>query len=140
MRMDECQAAFLSVKLEFLSQWTQQRQELAAWYDSALKNCEHISLPEIAPSATHVYHLYVIKTEKRDALQKYLQENGIGTLIHYPIPPHLQEAYTFLQYQKGAFPIAEKMADTSLSLPLWPGMTQIQVEKVANTIKSFFQT
>jgi dTDP-4-amino-4,6-dideoxygalactose transaminase len=78
----------------------------------------------------------VIRSEKRDVLQQYLNEQGIGTLIHYPIPPHLQEAYQHLGHKKGDFPIAETLAGTSLSLPLWPGMTQVHVDHIAGLIKA----
>ena len=137
MRLDELQAALLSVKLKRLNEWTLQRQQIAAWYDEALKDFEDIILPKVAEGATHVYHLYVIRTKKRDALQKYLNDSGVGTLIHYPIPPHLQQAYQDLGYRKGDFPLAEEIAETALSLPLWPGMTQEEVVLVANSISNF---
>ncbi|MEJ7677582.1 MAG: DegT/DnrJ/EryC1/StrS family aminotransferase [Segetibacter sp.] len=98
MRLDECQAAFLSVKLKHLKEWTNQRQQIVSWYDQALNGVSGLILPSIAEGATHVYHLYVIRTKHRDALQKHLSDNGIGTLIHYPIPPHLQEAYKHLVF------------------------------------------
>jgi dTDP-4-amino-4,6-dideoxygalactose transaminase len=137
MRLDECQAAFLSVKLKSLKEWTLQRQEIANWYFEALKDIAHIILPATAMDATHVYHTFVIRTENRDRLQEYLTNNGIGTLIHYPIPPHLQKAYQSLGYKKGDFPIAEKIADTCLSLPMWPGMTQEMVTEIGILIKDF---
>lgn len=137
MRLDELQAAFLSVKLKKLREWTVQRQLIASWYDEALQGVEEVILPKVANGSSHVYHLYVIRTHKRDELQEYLTENGIGTLIHYPIPPHLQEAYRQLGYKKGDFPIAEEIAETALSLPLWPGITEDQVNDVAETIKKF---
>ena len=139
MRLDELQAALLSVKLKKLNEWTMQRQQIAAWYNEALKDLEEIVLPKIADGATHVYHLYVIRTVKRDELQKYMNENGIGTLIHYPIPPHLQKAYEVLGHKKGDFPIAEEIAETALSLPLWPGMNRESVDLVINKIYDFFQ-
>lgn len=138
MRLDELQAAFLSVKLDHISEWTRQRQEIAQWYDEALAGVGDLILPYIHPSASHVYHLYVIRTTRRDELQKHLTNNEIGTLIHYPIPPHLQEAYRHLGYSKGSFPLAEELADTSLSIPLWPGMTQEQVGIITNIIQQFF--
>lgn len=138
MRLDECQASVLSVKLKFLNQWTQKRQEIASWYDEELSQVPAISVPQIAKGATHVYHLYVIRTDKRDALQAHLSENGIGTLIHYPIPPHLQHAYAHLGYKAGDFPIAETISNTCLSLPLWPGMTRDQVSIVSSVIQKFF--
>ncbi|MFI5451847.1 DegT/DnrJ/EryC1/StrS family aminotransferase [Pedobacter sp. UC225_61] len=137
MRLDECQAAFLSVKLKSLKEWTLQRQEIADWYFEVLKDIVHIILPTTAKDATHVYHTFVIRTENRDKLQAYLTNNGIGTLIHYPIPPHLQKAYQNLGYKKGDFPIAEKIADTCLSLPMWPGMTQEMVIEIGTLIQDF---
>lgn len=137
MRLDEIQAAFLSVKLKYLMEWTAERQKIANWYNEKLSQIEGLVLPEIADGATHVYHLYVIRVSKRSELQQHLAANGIGTLIHYPIPPHLQKAYHYLGFKKGDFPIAEEMADTCLSLPLWPGMTEDNVVEVCSYIKSF---
>lgn len=137
MRLDELQAALLSVKLKFLNQWTAERQKIAGWYNQRLKGINDLILPEVAEGATHVYHLYVIRTGKRNELQQYLTEQGIGTLIHYPVPPHLQKAYSHLGLGRGGFPIAEKMANTCLSLPLWPGMTESQSDEVCFHIKRF---
>lgn len=137
MRLDELQAAFLSVKLCYLKEWTAQRNQIATWYDEALKGANGIILPYTHPAATHSYHLYVIRTTERDALQNFLTSHGIGTLIHYPIPPHLQEAYSYLGHKKGDFPIAEELANTSLSLPIWPGMTKENCQQVSNIIKQF---
>lgn len=138
MRLDECQAAFLSLKLNYLKHWTNLRQQIADWYYQALDNLPSITLPKIADDATHVYHLFVVRCNQRDELQSYLTNNEIGTLIHYPIPPHLQKAYQHLGFKKGDFPIAEQIADTCLSLPLWPGMTQETVNHIAQKIKSFY--
>jgi dTDP-4-amino-4,6-dideoxygalactose transaminase len=138
MRLDECQAAFLSVKLKRINEWTALRQQVAAWYNEYLKDCTAVVTPATDPAATHVYHLYVIRTTQRDALQKQLAEQGIGTLIHYPVPPHLQEAYQNLGYTAGQFPIAEELAQTCLSLPMWPGMTKEMVLEVTTQIRSFF--
>jgi dTDP-4-amino-4,6-dideoxygalactose transaminase len=138
MRLDEMQAAFLSVKLEHILTWTRERQEIAGWYNDSLQYIGDLVLPFTHPESTHVYHLYVVRTQFRDELQKHLSNQGIGTLIHYPVPPHLQKAYSTLGYNKGDFPIAEEMATTSLSLPLWPGMTQQHVEQVASEIADFF--
>jgi dTDP-4-amino-4,6-dideoxygalactose transaminase len=139
MRLDEVQAGFLSVKLKHLNEWTKQRKEIAKQYNEALKNVGDLVLPAVHANATHVYHLYVIKTKNRDGLQKHLSENGIGTLIHYPIPPHLQKAYQSLGFKKGSFPIAEVLSETCLSLPIWPGMKDEKVQFVINKIKSFFE-
>ncbi len=137
MRLDELQAAILSVKLPYLPDWTLERQEAAALYTSLLSEVPGIVVPKTANGATHVYHLYVIRTKQRDALQSYLTENEIGTLIHYPVPIHLQEAYGSLGYSKGDFPIAEEIAETALSLPIFPGIRREQVEHVCNIVAAF---
>jgi dTDP-4-amino-4,6-dideoxygalactose transaminase len=137
MRLDECQATFLSIKLKYLDEWTKQRHQIAEQYNNALKGIGDLILPHVEQDATHVYHLYVVRTKQRNALQEYLTNNGIGTLIHYPIPPHLQEAYAALGFKKGDFPIAEEIADTCLSLPMWPGMTPAEIQIVAESIKQF---
>ncbi|HEX2628160.1 MAG TPA: DegT/DnrJ/EryC1/StrS family aminotransferase [Chitinophagaceae bacterium] len=138
MRLDELQAAFLSVKLQHLDAWTNERRQIAAWYDESLKGIGDIQTPVTAKGCTHVYHLYVIQTSKRDALQEHLNKHDIGTLIHYPIPFHLQQAYAHFNYKKGDFPLSEKLSGTVLSIPLWPGLTQSQVEHVSSIIKNFF--
>jgi dTDP-4-amino-4,6-dideoxygalactose transaminase len=137
-RLDEIQAAFLSIKLKYIESWTQERREIASTYNENLRDIEDLILPYVAIGATHSYHLYVIRTSKRNELQTFLQENGIGTMIHYPIPPHLQEAYKYLGYKKGDFPIAEEIADTCLSLPIWPGMTKKQISNVCSCIAMFY--
>lgn len=138
-RLDELQAAVLSVKLKYLAKWSEQRQQVAAWYNQHLAGAGDLVLPVTAAGSTHVYHLYVIRTQQRDALQKHLTAQGIGTLIHYPVPPHQQQAYASLNIPAGKFPIAEELAATSLSLPLWPGMTEDEVKQVATAVGSFFQ-
>jgi dTDP-4-amino-4,6-dideoxygalactose transaminase len=135
MRLDECQAAFLSVKLKYLNEWTIERQKIANWYDTALSNIKGIVLPTVAESSTSVYHLYVIRSERRDDLQKILAEKGVGTLIHYPIPVHLQKAYAKLRFKTGDFPIAEELANTCLSLPMWPGISFEEVKYICDVIK-----
>lgn len=138
-RLDELQAAFLSVKLKYLFEWTRQRQKIATAYSELLNNTGDIILPVTADHATHVYHLYVVRSTQRNELQKHLTENGIGTLIHYPIPVHLQNAYQNLGYERGDFPIAEAIADTCLSLPIWPGMLDSHIEEVVKQVKSFYK-
>ena len=136
-RLDELQAAVLLVKLRHLPEWTRQRQQVAAWYGHHLTGLPDLRLPAVAEGATHVYHLYVVHTPHRNALQQHLVAKGIGTLIHYPVPPHRQQAYANLELPAGAFPIAEELAATCLSLPMWPGMTEAQVAAVAAAIGSF---
>lgn len=139
MRLDELQAAFLKVKLPKLEQWTRGRQQIAEAYTRGLQHTGDLVLPYTAPGATHVYHAYVIRTNRRDELMAYLTANGIGTIIHYPVPPHLQEAYQDLGYQKGDFPIAEELAGTSLSLPLWPGLSEEKVNEVVSLVQHFYK-
>jgi dTDP-4-amino-4,6-dideoxygalactose transaminase len=139
-RLDELQAAVLQVKLRYLAAWTHQRQQLAAWYTGHLAGIAGLQLPVVTPGAVPVWHLYVVHTARRVELQEHLAASGIGTLIHYPVPPHLQPAYAHLGLLPGALPIAEGLATTCLSLPLWPGMTEELVAIVATEIKSFFQS
>lgn len=136
-RLDELQAAVLRVKLTHLPAWTTQRQQVAAWYGKHLAGIEALRLPHTALGATHVYHLYVVQHDQRDALQQHLTAASIGTMIHYPVPPHRQQAYANLGFPPGAFPIAEQLAATCLSLPMYPGMTEDQVVAVANAMRSF---
>ncbi len=132
-RLDELQAALLDVKLKYLNQWTEERIKIAEKYNELLLN-SNLILPQKANKATHAYHLYVIRTNKRNEIQKVLNDNGIGTLIHYPIPPHLQKAYKHLGYKKGDFPIAEELANTMLSIPLWVGMGEEEIYEVVNIL------
>ena len=136
-RLDELQAAVLAVKLARLPEWTRQRQQVAAWYGQHLAGLADLRLPVVAAGATHVYHLYVVHHPRRDALQQHLTAQGIGTLIHYPVPPHRQQAYAGLQLPAGAFPIAEALAATALSLPMWPGMTEQHVAAVVAAVRGF---
>jgi dTDP-4-amino-4,6-dideoxygalactose transaminase len=138
-RLDELQAAVLRVKLPHLPAWTEQRQQVAQLYSQQLAGLGDLVLPATATGATHVYHLYVVRTAQRDALQQYLAEQGVGTLIHYPVPPHRQEAYAHLGIAAGTYPIAEELAATSLSLPMWPGMTPAHVTTVATALRAFFK-
>ena len=130
-RLDELQAAFLRVKLNYLEEWTNQRKEIASWYNTNLINKNWI-LPVVHKNADHVYHLYVIRTNDRNKLQLDLNAKGIQTMIHYPVPPHLQKAYKYLGFKKGDFPIAEEIAKTCLSLPVWPGMLTEDLEEIWN--------
>jgi dTDP-4-amino-4,6-dideoxygalactose transaminase len=138
MRLDELQAGFLTVKLTDLETTNAKRKQVAEWYNEALQDCTAIVKPAVAANATHVYHLYVILTKDREGLQQHLEKNGVGTLIHYPIPLHLQEAYTHLQLPVGSFPIAEQLAKECLSLPMAPYLTKEEVTQVASLIKQYF--
>ena len=137
-RLDELQAAFLNVKLQYLNEWTKERQKIASEYDKRLNGIGDLILPNLHPDSVHVYHLYVVRTEKRNALKEYLSNNQVDTLIHYPIPPHLQKAYSKLRYDLGDFPITEELSRTVLSLPLWPGMKDKHINYIIKKIKFFF--
>ena len=138
-RLDELQAALLDVKLRYLQLETEGRQRLAMIYNEHLEGIEGLTLPQNAQGCSSVYHIYQVRTSKRDELQKYLTEQGIGTVIHYPVPPHLQEAYKELNFKLGDFPIAEKIAKETLSIPLYPGMPKEHQEIVIEKIKDFFK-
>lgn len=136
-RLDEIQAAVLDVKLKYIDSENDERKAIAKRYIDGIKN-DKIVLPLMPTKGEEmVWHIFLVKTERRAELQKYLTDNGIGNLIHYPIPPHLQEAYKHWGYKKGDFPIAEDIANTCLSLPLWPGMTNEEVETVCQKINTF---
>lgn len=135
-RLDELQAALLEVKLKYLDKWTEERRQIAKKYNQLLKN-SNLILPQTSEHADHVYHLYVIRTDRRNELEEHLNSKGVGTLIHYPIPPHLQKAYKHLGYKEGDFPIAEEIARTAISIPLWFGIQDESLHKVVNTIRSF---
>jgi len=133
-RLDELQAAFLRVKLRKLNEWTVERNRIADIYVEGLKDVQGLELFNLADGATSAFHLMVIKTKKRDLLQRKLSEAGIATLIHYPIPPHLQECYYHLGYKAGDFPIAENMAESTLSLPLSVGMSGDDISFITKTL------
>ncbi len=135
-RMDTLQAAILRAKLEHLAAWTDARRRLAARYSELLAGCE-VVLPYVHPVADPAWHLYVIRTPARDELLEHLNANGIGAGVHYPVPLHLQPAYADLGYRRGDLPVTETVADTCLSLPLFPEMTGEQQEYVVDAIKSF---
>lgn len=137
-RLDELQASILNIKMPYLNQLNKERRHIAEIYTDQLKDCIEIVTPYTAPEAEHVFHLYVLLCDRRDELQKHLSENGIGTMIHYPVPPHLQEAYIDLGFKKGHFPLAEDIANRCLSLPLYPGLTGENIFKVTNCIKKFY--
>ena len=141
-RLSELQAAFLRAKLPHLAAWNARRTPLAARYLDQLAPLAAtgvITLPFIAAWAEPVWHLFVIRTARRDALQAHLGAHGIGTGIHYPIPPHLSNAYRDAGWKRGDFPLAERFADEVLSLPIGPHHTAAQIDFVCATIKDFFR-
>jgi len=135
-RMDTIQAAILNAKLPHLEKWIGQRKTISKKYSEKLN--EEVEVPEEAPWGSHAYYMYVIRTSKRDELKEYLKKGGIGTGIHYPIPLHLQGAYDYLKYKKYNFPIAEKLAEEILSLPLYPELTKEKQTYIINKIREFF--
>ncbi|MCK4352814.1 DegT/DnrJ/EryC1/StrS family aminotransferase [candidate division WOR-3 bacterium] len=135
-RPDTIQTAILRVKLRYLNEWNKKRRKNAELYNQLLKDTPIITPRELS-YAKHVYHLYVIRTEKRDELSKYLDSKGITTLIHYPIPLHLQPAYKYLGYKSGDFPVTEKCCSQVLSLPMFPELKREQIELIAQEIKNF---
>ncbi|MFH1369587.1 MAG: DegT/DnrJ/EryC1/StrS family aminotransferase [Elusimicrobiota bacterium] len=138
-RLDEIQAAVLEVKLPYLDEWNQRRRQLAGMYVELLGNLPEVVLPSEAGNSKHIFHLFVIKCKDRDNLQKHLAENGVGTLIHYPVPVHLQKSYRFLGYPASSFPIAEKNAGEILSLPMYPELFSKDIEQIAEIIKNFYK-
>lgn len=135
-RLDEIQAGFLRIKLKYISEIIQERTRVAERYSKGIVN-NRISLPQISDKSTSVWHQYVINTQYRDELQKYLHDQGVRTIIHYPIPPHLSEAYRYLDYKAGDFPITEGYADRILSLPMYNGMTEDEQLYVIDQINKF---
>jgi dTDP-4-amino-4,6-dideoxygalactose transaminase len=133
-RLDELQAALLRVKLRHLPAWNVRRRELAEIYDDLLAGADVI-LPEASPQGEDVYHLYVVRSERRDQLQAALQEQGIGTDIHYPLPAHLQPIYTELA-PAGGLPITERLAREVLSLPMYPELSDDEARAVATAVRA----
>jgi len=133
-RLDEIQASLLNIKLTQLDSWNQKRQILAEHYTSFLQQCSSIKLPFVMQNCNPVWHLYTICVSNRENLMNKLKQKNIQTVIHYPVAPHLSEAYSDLEYQSSDFPVAELIAESTLSLPLWPYMKLSQVEYVAQAI------
>jgi dTDP-4-amino-4,6-dideoxygalactose transaminase len=136
-RLDEVQSAILDVKLKTLDADNAQRRAIAAVYDRELAGLAGLTLPVVPSWAEPVWHLYVIRHAQRDALAKALAEQGIGTIVHYPVPPHLQPAYAHMGYKQGDFPIAEAIHREVLSLPMGPTMTEAQALEVAAAVRKF---
>jgi len=137
-RLDEYQAAFLNVKLKHLDKWNSLRKKIASFYINELSEIKELVVPTVPNWADPVWHIFAILTSRRDELQEYLLKNNIGTLIHYPIPPHLSEAYSELNLSKGTFPVTETLAQSELSLPMGPHLNSSQLDYIINTIKNFF--
>lgn len=138
-RLDPLQAAFLRVKLRHLEEWNHRRNELAQFYLDQLNGLNGLSLPSTTTDSTHVWHLFVVAHPRRDDLREYLEQNGIGALIHYPIPPHLSGAYGELGYKNGDFPITERIANSILSIPIGPHLSLDDAVYIVKCIREFCQ-
>lgn len=136
-RLDSIQATILNIKLNELDKWNQERKEIALRYHERLN--QFVDLPKENEDVKHIYHLYVIKTDNRDELFTFLHNKGISCGLHYPVPIPLQEAFKFLNYKNGDFPISELNSKKILSLPIFPGMTIDEVNYVCDNIENFFK-
>ncbi len=133
-RLDELQAAILRVKLRYLDEWNDRRRHIAALYNALLRESNEVEPPVEVPDVRHVYHLYVIRSRRRDDLRAHLQQQGIQTSVHYPTPIHLQGAYGWCDLRPGSFPVAERCASEVLSLPIYPELTDAQARRVAQRL------
>jgi dTDP-4-amino-4,6-dideoxygalactose transaminase len=136
-RMEGMQGAVLGVKLKYLEKWTRERRRVAHRYHELLAETP-LQLPREAAYAESAYHLYVVRHPRRDELKKHLEANGVGCALHYPLPLHLQKCYANLGYKEGDFPVAEKAARECLSLPIYPELTEAQIQRVVEVVKDFF--
>jgi dTDP-4-amino-4,6-dideoxygalactose transaminase len=132
-RLDEVQAAILNVKLKYLDQWNEQRRKIAGFYFRNIKN-QKIILPRISKITVNSFHLFVVRINNRNFLERYLKASHIGYGIHYPRPIHLQKAYKFLGYKRGDFPLTEKFAEQILSLPIFPELTESELKYVVSRL------
>ena len=137
-RLDTLQAAILMIKLKHLAEWNKTRFQHAQAYRQRLNGVGDLKFQRESTYSSHIYHLYIIQTENRDALQKHLHAAGVDTIIHYPIPVHLQKVYSYLGYRSGAFPVAELLAQRILSLPMYPELTTTAIDRVAFAVASFY--
>jgi dTDP-4-amino-4,6-dideoxygalactose transaminase len=138
-RLDALQAAVLSVKLKHLDKWNKLRREKAAYYDQMLNGVGDVATPQVRSQNEHIYHQYTIRTSSRDQLVEHLKKSGIPTAIHYPIPLHLQPAFSFLGLKPGSLPVAEKAAAEVVSLPIYPEIPREQQDAVGNAIMNFYK-
>lgn len=137
-RLDSLQAAILGVKLRYLDRWNARRQELARRYSEFLAPIEEICTPRETPSATHVYHQYTIRTAERDRLKCHLEQQGIGSMIYYPVGIHRQPVYAQLGYAEGSLPITERASSQVLSLPIYPELSKSQQDRIIAAVRAFF--
>jgi dTDP-4-amino-4,6-dideoxygalactose transaminase len=138
-RLDEIKACALTAKFRHLESWNTKRRANAVYYNKQFRRLP-LMLPVIEDDNSHIFHHYVIRTKRRDELQNFLKEHGVMTGVYYPLPLHLQPCFTYLGYKEGDFPIAEKSAKTSLALPIYPELKNVEREYVANCVKEFFKS
>ncbi len=138
-RLDTIQAAILLVKMKYLDAWNNKRIEIAQKYNKWLSDIDNIRTPYREPYNKHIYHQYTIRTNQRNELAQFLKEKGIQTAVHYPIPLHLQKAFSYLGYKEGDFPISEACSKEVLSLPMFPELKDDEVEYVVESIREFFK-
>ena len=138
-RMDGIQGAVLGVKLKYLALWNHTRARHAERYCELLEGVDGITLPKKMDYAHHVYHIFAVRVENREAFMNAMTEKGISCSIHYPVPVHLQEAYSFRQYRQGSFPVAERFAEETVSLPMFPELKEVQMEHTAEAIRKFLR-
>lgn len=139
LRMDEVQAAILRVKMKHLQEWTDARQKVASWYEENLQGLPVVTPPTPPAGWSQSYYVYTLRVENRDALQAYLKENGIGCAVYYPVPLYKQPAYSHLGFKAADYPNAEKAAQEVLSIPMFPELTEQQVQRVCDTIRAFYE-
>ena len=137
-RLDEVQAAVLRIKLAYLDSWNEKRRENAQQYKVLIRT-DKIMMPHECEDRTHNYHLFTVQSKERDSLKKYLECNGVGTEVHYPIPIYLQKGYAFLSIKKGECPVSERCMNEILSLPIYPELTKEQITYVAEQINKFYE-
>ena len=134
-RLDEIQAAILRVKLKYLDFWNKARQKAASNYDGLLKNINHLITPKVKPNCSHIFHQYTIRVKERDILAKKLKEEGIDTFVYYPIPIHMQKAFSYLKNKTSLLPVTERVSNEILSLPMYPEIKREDQEYVAGKIR-----
>jgi dTDP-4-amino-4,6-dideoxygalactose transaminase len=138
-RLDTIQAAILLVKMKYIRDAIQKREKIAGWYKDRLKDCQYIKFPMIKGDQRPVYYVFNILAEKRDELADYMKKNEVQYSIYYPMPLHLQKCFSYLGYKKGDFPVAEKVSENIIALPIYPEITEEEVDFVCQTIKNFYK-
>ena len=138
-RLDSLQAAVLLAKLPHLASWSARRRDHASYYDKGLSDIPGVRVPAVDPANEHIYHQYTVRVERRDELQAHLKAKGIGSAVYYPVPLHLQNCFAHLGYKAGRLPQAERACREVLSLPVFPELTQQQLDYVIETIRGFYR-